>query len=57
MPDLPIDSVRWERVRYVDPTSYSRKEFERARDWMRRWGMIGDGVRFEQSVNPALVAG
>lgn len=56
MPDLSVDRVRWERVRYVNPTPYTRAEFERARDWMQRWGMIGNDVQYEQLVNPELVA-
>jgi NitT/TauT family transport system substrate-binding protein len=56
MPELTIDDVRWERVRYVDPTPYTRVEFERARDWMQSWGMIGDNVQYEQLVNPELAA-
>lgn len=54
--DLTDDEVNWRRIAYVPPTPYTRAEFERARDWMRSWGMIGEDVQFEQVVNPALAA-
>ncbi|GIW08581.1 MAG: hypothetical protein KatS3mg060_3386 [Dehalococcoidia bacterium] len=52
--DLTYEEVNWRRIAYVPPKPYTRAEFERARDWMRSWGMIGDDVQFEQIVNPAL---
>lgn len=54
--DLTSDEVNWRRITYVDPKPYTRAEFDRARDWMQTWGMIGDDVHFEQIVNPNLVA-
>jgi NitT/TauT family transport system substrate-binding protein len=52
--DLSYDDVNWRRIAYLPPKPYTRAEFERARDWMRSWGMIGEGIQFEQVVNPAL---
>ena len=54
--DLAYEEVNWRRIAYVPAKPYTRAEFERARAWMRSWGMIGEDIRFEQIVNPALAA-
>lgn len=54
--DVKYEEVRWERIAYVDPKPYTREQFDRAAEWMRRWDMIGDDVTFEEIVNPELVA-
>ncbi|MFC4034784.1 ABC transporter substrate-binding protein [Streptomyces polygonati] len=40
------------RLRYVKPEPYTHLEFEKAYSWMRRWGLIESGSRYEDLVFP-----
>lgn len=53
---IAFEDVRWDRIAYVNPQPYTRTEFDRARDWMKSWGMIGENISYENIVKPELVA-
>ena len=42
--------VRWQRVRYVPPSPYSRESFEATYRWMRDHKMIEGDARYEDLV-------
>ncbi|MFD8963925.1 ABC transporter substrate-binding protein [Streptomyces sp. NPDC059568] len=44
------DDFHLPRLRYVEPEPYTRLEFEKAYSWMRRWGLIEPGSRYEDLV-------
>ncbi|MFF5439172.1 ABC transporter substrate-binding protein [Streptomyces achromogenes] len=48
--EITPDDFHLPRLRYVPPEPYTRLEFERAYAWMRRWGLIEPGARYEDLV-------
>jgi NitT/TauT family transport system substrate-binding protein len=48
--EITPDDFHLPRLRYVPPEPYTRLEFEKAYAWMRRWGLIEPGARYEDLV-------
>ena len=48
--EITPDDFHLPRLRYVAPEPYPRLEFEKAHAWMRRWGLIEPGSRYEDLV-------
>ncbi|MEU2439742.1 ABC transporter substrate-binding protein [Streptomyces rubradiris] len=48
--EVTPDDFHLPRLRYVPPEPYTRLEFEKAYAWMRRWGLIEPGARYEDLV-------
>ncbi|MET8563550.1 ABC transporter substrate-binding protein [Streptomyces flaveolus] len=48
--EITPDDFHLPRLRYVAPEPYTRLEFEKAHAWMRRWGLIEPGSRYEDLV-------
>jgi NitT/TauT family transport system substrate-binding protein len=62
--DVPSDIVRLvpqdfqrNRLRYVDPSPYSRQDFERTYDWMVSWGLIEPDSEYERLVDNRIAIG
>lgn len=47
---VTLEEVRWQRVRYVPPSPYSRQSFEATYQWMRNHKMIDGDARYEDLV-------
>jgi len=56
MPDkyrnqLTADDFHLPRLRYVDPSPYTREEFEHTAEWMKKWDLVPKDVSYEQLVS------
>jgi NitT/TauT family transport system substrate-binding protein len=57
VPDgLAAAELHVERLRYVDPEPYRREEFLPAYRWMVEWGLLQDGVAYEDVVDTRIAA-
>lgn len=52
---VPQDFNR-NRLRYVEPSFYSREDFERTYQWMIKWGLIGDDKSFGSLVDNRIAS-
>ena len=45
------------RLRFIEPTAYSKKEFDKTYDWMVSWGLIDENTPFEKLVDNRITLG
>ncbi len=51
------DDFHLPRLRYVDPTPYSRDEFDQTNAWLVSWGLVDANSEFERQVDNRIRAG
>jgi NitT/TauT family transport system substrate-binding protein len=47
-PNMPLDELHVERLRYVHARPYTQREYERAAAWMQAWGLLEEGQHPEK---------
>lgn len=45
------------RLRFINPTPYSKKEFDKTYDWMAGWGLVDKDTPFEKLVDNRITFG
>jgi NitT/TauT family transport system substrate-binding protein len=45
------------RLRFIEPTPYSKKEFDKTYDWMVSWGLVDKDTPFEKLVDNRITVG
>ena len=45
------------RLRFIEPTPYSKKEFDKTYDWMVSWGLVDENTPFEKLVDNRITVG
>jgi NitT/TauT family transport system substrate-binding protein len=48
--EITADDFYLPRLRYVDPSPYTREEFEHTAEWMKKWDLIPKDATFEKLV-------
>jgi ABC-type nitrate/sulfonate/bicarbonate transport system substrate-binding protein len=46
-PQMTLDDLHVDRLRYVYPRAYSQERYEKQAEWMVQWGLLDEGVRPE----------
>lgn len=45
------------RLRFIEPTPYSKREFDRTYDWLVGWGLVDKDTPFEKLVDNRITVG
>jgi NitT/TauT family transport system substrate-binding protein len=53
---ITVDDFHLPRLRYVDPSPYTREEFDQTNDWLVKWDLVQADSKFDALVDTRLEA-
>ena len=54
---LEPDDFTLSRLRFIEPSPYSKEEFDRTYNWMVSWGLVDENTPFEKLVDNRITVG